>query len=176
MTLTKASAEDLATFLQNKNIKTKYLHSDIKPLERPKILNDLRSGKIDVLIGINLLREGLDLPEVSLIAILDADKEGFLRNKTSLLQSIGRVARNTEGRAILYADILTDSIKETIKETDRRRQYQKEYNRKHKIIAKSIKKSIAKTFLSDDEIVYNQKHTKEMLVYLERELQKSITN
>lgn len=176
LTLTKASAEDLATFLQNKNIKTKYLHSDIKPLERPKILNDLRSGKIDVLIGINLLREGLDLPEVSLIAILDADKEGFLRNKTSLLQSIGRVARNTEGRAILYADILTDSIKKTIKETDRRRQYQKEYNKKHNIIAKTIKKSITKTFLSDDEVVYNQKHTKEMLVYLERELQKSITN
>mgnify|MGYP000849921199 FL=1 len=176
LTLTKASAEDLSTFLQNQNIKTKYLHSDIKPLERPKILNDLRSGKIDVLIGINLLREGLDLPEVSLIAILDADKEGFLRNKTSLLQSIGRVARNTEGRAILYADTLTDSIKETIKETDRRRQYQKEYNQKHKIVAKTIKKSISKTFLGDDEIVYNQKHSKEMLAYLEKELQKSIAN
>ncbi len=176
LTLTKASAEDLATFLQNKNIKSKYLHSDIKPLERPKILNDLRSGKIDVLIGINLLREGLDLPEVSLIAILDADKEGFLRNRTSLLQSIGRVARNTEGRAILYADTMTDSIKATIKETDRRRKYQASYNKKHKIIAKTIKKSIDKTFLSDDEINYNQKHSKEMLVFLEKELQKSIEN
>jgi excinuclease ABC subunit B len=176
LTLTKASAEDLATFLQNKNIKTKYLHSDIKPLERPKILNDLRSGRIDVLIGINLLREGLDLPEVSLIAILDADKEGFLRNKTSLLQSIGRVARNTEGRAILYADTLTDSIKETIKETDRRRQHQKQYNKDNKIIAKTIKKSIEKSFLDNDEINFDKKHSKEMLVYLEKELQKSIEN
>jgi len=175
LTLTKFSAEDLSTFLQNKNIKTKYLHSDIKPLERPKILNDLRSGKIDVLIGINLLREGLDLPEVSLIAILDADKEGFLRNKTSLLQSIGRVARNTEGRAILYADTLTDSIKETIKETNRRREHQKEHNKKNKIIAKTIKKSIDKTFI-DEEIDFNKKHSKEVLVYLEKELQKSIEN
>ena len=174
LTLTKASAEDLSTFLQNKNIKTKYLHSDIKPLERPKIINDLRSGKIDVLIGINLLREGLDLPEVSLIAILDADKEGFLRNKTSLLQSIGRVARNTEGTAILYADNITDSIKETINETDRRRQYQREYNKKNNIKAKTIKKSIDKNYSEEEN--FNKKHSKEMLTYLERELQKAIQN
>lgn len=174
LTLTKASAEDLSTFLQNKNIKTKYLHSDIKPLERPKIINDLRSGKIDVLIGINLLREGLDLPEVSLIAILDADKEGFLRNKTSLLQSIGRVARNTEGTAILYADNITDSIKETINETDRRRQYQREYNKKNNIKAKTIKKSIDKNYSEEEN--FNKKHSKEMLTYLERELQKAIEN
>ncbi len=174
LTLTKTSAEDLSTFLQNKNIKTKYLHSDIKPLERPKIINDLRSGKIDVLIGINLLREGLDLPEVSLIAILDADKEGFLRNKTSLLQSIGRVARNTEGTAILYADNITDSIKETINETDRRRQYQREYNKKNNIKAKTIKKSIDKNYSEEEN--FNKKHSKEMLTYLERELQKAIEN
>ncbi len=176
LTLTKASAEDLTTFLKNKNIKVKYLHSDIKPLERPKILNDLRSGRIDVLVGINLLREGLDLPEVSLITILDADKEGFLRNKISLLQAIGRVARNTEGRAILYADRLTDSIAATIKETDRRRKHQIEYNKKNKITAKTIQKGIKKSFFDDDEKEYAQKHSKEMLVYLEKELQKSIEN
>jgi excinuclease ABC subunit B len=175
LTLTKASAEDLSTFLQNKGIKTKYLHSDIKPLERPKILNDLRSGKIDVLIGINLLREGLDLPEVSLIAILDADKEGFLRNKTSLLQSIGRVARNTEGTAILYADTITQSIQQTLDETNRRREYQRQYNKDNKITAKTIKKSIEDTFSNDDEN-YTKKHSKEMLVYLETQLQKSIEN
>lgn len=176
LTLTKASAEDLSTFLQNKNIKTKYLHSDIKPLERPQIINDLRSGKIDVLIGINLLREGLDLPEVSLIAILDADKEGFLRNRISLLQSIGRVARNTEGRALLYADNITQSIKETIEETDRRRKHQKSYNQKNKIIAKTIKKEIKSSFEKNDPSINNIPHSKQMITYLEGELKKAIEN
>lgn len=175
LTLTKASAEDLSTFLQNKNIKTKYLHSDIKPLERPQIINDLRSGKIDVLIGINLLREGLDLPEVNLIAILDADKEGFLRNKISLLQSIGRVARNTQGRAILYADVVTKSIQATLKETDRRRKYQQEYNKKHNIKAKTIKKSINDSFKNNEDYKYS-KQSSQIIVYLEKELKKAIEN
>ncbi len=176
LTLTKASAEDLTAFLNQKNIKVKYLHSDIKPLERPEIINDLRSGRIDVLVGINLLREGLDLPEVSLIAILDADKEGFLRNRISLLQSIGRVARNTEGRAILYADTVTKSIKETISETNRRRKHQIAYNKKHHINAKTIKKDILSSFKKDSKLEPTIKHGKEMMIYLEKELKKAIEN
>lgn len=141
-TLTKKMAEDLSTYLKEKNIKAEYLHSDIKTLERIKILTDFRKGKNDVLVGVNLLREGLDLPEVALIGILDADKAGFLRSETSLIQTIGRAARNAEGRVILYADEITDSIDYALKETKRRRDIQLAYNKKHGITAKTISKKI----------------------------------
>ena len=141
-TLTKRMAEDLAEFLAEEKIKTAYLHSEIKTLERPEILKKLRQGEFDVLVGINLLREGLDLPEVSLVAILDADKEGFLRNDTTLIQTIGRASRHLEGQAILYADKLTDSMKRAIDETNRRRQYQENYNKKHKIPPQAITKAL----------------------------------
>jgi len=142
-TLTKRIAEELADFLHNKNIKAAYLHSDVPTLERLEILHQLRLGKYDVLIGINLLREGLDLPEVSLVAILDADKEGFLRSKTSLIQTMGRAARHINGRVILYADQITESIKEAVKETEERREIQKKYNETHHIIPKTITKDLA---------------------------------
>lgn len=142
-TLTKRMAEDLTDYLSENGIKVKYLHSDIKTIERSEIIRDLRLGKFDVLVGINLLREGLDLPEVSLIAILDADKEGFLRSETSLIQTIGRAARNSEGRVIMYADKITRSMKKAIDETERRRKIQTEFNEKHGIIPTTIKKNIA---------------------------------
>jgi excinuclease ABC subunit B len=141
-TLTKKMAEDLASYLKDLNIKVQYLHSDIDTVERVDILRDLRLGEYDVLVGINLLREGLDLPEVSLVAILDADKEGFLRSKTSLVQTIGRAARHVEGKVILYADTITGSMKYAISETERRRKYQVEYNKKHNITPQSINKGI----------------------------------
>lgn len=141
-TLTKKMAEDLTDYFKELGIKVKYLHSDIKTLERTKIIRDLRLGKFDVLVGINLLREGIDVPEVSLVAILDADKEGFLRNERSLIQTIGRAARNVNGHVIMYADEITDSMQAAIDETKRRRHIQEEYNRKHHIIPKTIKKDI----------------------------------
>ena len=142
-TLTKRMAEDLTDYLSENGIKVKYLHSDIKTIERSEIIRDLRLGKFDVLVGINLLREGLDLPEVSLIAILDADKEGFLRSETSLIQTIGRAARNSEGRVIMYADKITRSMKKAIDETERRRKIQTEFNEKHGITPTTIKKNIS---------------------------------
>ena len=151
ITLTKRLAEEIADYLREKNIKTEYLHSEVKTLERSKTLQNLRKGDFDVLVGINLLREGLDLPEVALVAVLDADKEGFLRNYTSLTQTIGRAARHPNGRAILYADTLTGSIKKTIKETERRRKIQEEYNKKHGITPSAIKKEIRPPFWLEEK-------------------------
>ena len=141
-TLTKRMAEDVAEYLEEINIKAKYLHSEIKTLERVNILKDLRVGKFNVLVGVNLLREGLDLPEVSLVAILDADKEGFLRSETSLIQTMGRAARNINGTVILYCENITGSIKRAVKETNRRRKIQLEYNRKYQITPKTITKAV----------------------------------
>ena len=141
-TLTKKMAEDLTSYLSELNIKVKYMHSDIKALERMDIIRNLRLGEFDVLVGINLLREGLDIPEVSLVAILDADKEGFLRSERSLIQTIGRAARNTNGKVIMYADELTDSMDKAISETNRRRKIQMKYNKEHGIIPQTIKKDI----------------------------------
>jgi len=140
-TLTKRMAEELSRYMDKLSIKCRYIHSDIKPLERVEILRELRLGVIDVLIGVNLLREGLDLPEVSLVAILDADKEGFLRNERSLIQTIGRAARNEQGKVILYADTITDSMKRAMSETQRRRGIQEAYNTQHNIVPKTVKKS-----------------------------------
>ena len=150
-TLTKKMAEQLTEYLHENGIKVRYLHSDIDTLERIEIIRDLRQGLFDVLVGINLLREGLDIPECSLVAILDADKEGFLRSTRSLIQTIGRAARNAEGRVVLYADKLTDSIKYALDETNRRRQKQFEYNLAHNITPQTIKKSISNTLLTMTE-------------------------
>jgi len=145
LVLTKRSAEHLCEFLLNHGIKTHYLHSDIKTLKRSEIIKSLRKGEIEVLVGVNLLREGLDLPEVSLVAILDADKEGFLRNETTLIQAMGRAARHPEGRVILYADKMTQSLEKAIKETERRRKYQLEYNMKNGIKPQRIIKALHQT-------------------------------
>ena len=144
-TLTKKMAEDLTEYLKSLDIKVNYIHSDTKTLERLEIIRKLRLGEFDVLVGINLLREGLDIPEVSLVAILDADKEGFLRSERSLIQTIGRAARNTDGTVIMYADELTDSMEKAITETNRRRKIQEEYNKINNIVPKTIKKSIRDT-------------------------------
>ena len=144
-TLTKKMAEDLTQYLTGLDIKVRYMHSDIKALERMEIIRDLRLGKFDVLAGINLLREGLDIPEVSLVAILDADKEGFLRSERSLIQTIGRAARNVDGKVIMYADELTESMEKAIKETNRRRKIQEEYNKKNNITPQTIRKGVRDT-------------------------------
>jgi excinuclease ABC subunit B len=141
-TLTKRMAEDLSEYLAARGVRVRYLHSDIHTIERVEILRELRLGVFDVLVGINLLREGLDLPEVSLVAILDADKEGFLRSETSLIQTIGRAARNAQGKAVMYADRITGSMQRAIGETDRRRQVQAEYNAEHDIVPRTIVKSV----------------------------------
>jgi excinuclease ABC subunit B len=146
MTLTKRMAEDLTEFLKKENIRVTYLHSDIKAVDRMQILNQLRSDKIDVIVGINLLREGIDLPEVSLLMILDADKEGFLRSERSLIQIIGRCARNDHGRVILYADEVTDSMMNAVSETNRRRDIQKKYNEENNITPRTVKKAVRDVF------------------------------
>lgn len=180
-TLTKRMAEDLTDYLSENGIKVKYLHSDIKTIERSEIIRDLRLGKFDVLVGINLLREGLDLPEVSLIAILDADKEGFLRSETSLIQTIGRASRNSKGHVIMYADKITRSMKKAIDETERRRKIQTEFNEKHGITPTTIKKNIAeiiqvtKSTENVEEVKeeFSQEQIKNIIINLETEMYKA---
>ena len=141
-TLTKRMAEDLTDYMKEVGIRVKYLHSDIDTLERAEIIRDMRLDVFDVLVGINLLREGLDIPEITLVAILDADKEGFLRSETSLIQTIGRAARNAQGHVIMYADTMTDSMRNAITETNRRRRIQQKYNEEHGITPKTIQKAV----------------------------------
>lgn len=164
-TLTKKMSEDLTNYFKDIGIKVSYLHSDVETLERMGIIRDLRLGKYDVLVGINLLREGLDLPEVSLVAILDADKEGFLRSETSLIQTSGRAARNVLGKVIMYGDRITNSMEKTISETSRRRQIQDDYNKKYNIEPQSIKKSIREiieaTMVAEDSVNYEETFSKE---------------
>ena len=168
-TLTKKMAENLTSYLENLGIKVRYMHHDIDSIERMEIIRDLRLGEFDVLVGINLLREGLDLPEVSLVAILDADKEGFLRSESSLIQTTGRAARNSEGRVIMYADVVTNSMEKAISETDRRREIQIKYNEKHGIIPKTIKKDIRKILeISTKEVVEDKTKTGKKLSAIEK--------
>jgi len=166
-TLTKRMAEDLSEYLAEEKIKTQYLHSEIKTLERPEILRNLRLGKYDVVVGVNLLREGLDLPEVSLVAILDADKEGFLRNETTLIQTVGRVSRHPQGLAIMYADKITYSMKRAIDETNRRRKIQKDYNEKHGLqpqaITKGVRPSIVEVTRTEKPTTAGKEYLKEYL-------------
>ena len=182
-TLTKKMAEDLTEYLKSLDIKVNYMHSDTKALERMEIIRNLRLGEFDVLVGINLLREGLDIPEVSLVAILDADKEGFLRSERSLIQTIGRAARNTDGTVIMYADELTDSMDKAITETNRRRKIQKEYNEKHgitpKTINKSVRETIAITNVEDIGVEYKlekNENIKEVIAGLTDEMLKYAAN
>lgn len=178
MALTKRLAEDIAEYLTEAGIKAEYLHSEIKTLDRPERLKKLRTGEVDVMVGINLLREGLDLPEVSFIAILDADKEGFLRNETTLLQIIGRAARHVNGKVILYADTVTGSMGAAIRETDRRRKIQEEYNLTHNITPQQIKKEIRKSILDDTKkgevFTLPEGPMKEIKKSLEREMKKAV--
>jgi len=183
-TLTKKMAEDLTEYLDENGVKVRYMHSDIDTLERIEIIRDLRLGVFDVLIGINLLREGLDIPECALVAILDADKEGFLRSERSLIQTIGRAARNVDGKVILYADKETESIKKAINETNRRRTKQIEYNKKNKITAQSIKSKIndilegvfEKDYVTFDNDIPIGDNLKKHLKMLEKEMKRAADN
>ena len=182
-TLTKKMAEDLTSYLAGIDIKVRYMHSDIKALERMEIIRDLRMGEFDVLVGINLLREGLDIPEVSLVAILDADKEGFLRSERSLIQTIGRAARNTDGKVIMYADELTESMEKAITETNRRRKIQSEYNKKHNITPKTINKAIRDTIkatmiedIQEEYHIEQEESIEEVIAKLTEEMLKYAAN
>jgi excinuclease ABC subunit B len=187
-TLTKKMAEDLTDYLKEVGIKVRYLHSDIKTLERMSILRDLRLGTFHVLIGINLLREGLDLPEVSLVAILDADKEGFLRSERSLIQTIGRAARNADGRVLMYADTITESMDKAIKETERRRKIQIAYNEKHGITPQTIRKKVRDVieatkvaeskadYLADAKGKMSKRDREAMIARLEAEMKEAAKN
>ena len=179
-TLTIRMAEELTTYLKKLNLKVAYLHSEVKTLERLKIIRDLRLGKYDVLVGINLLREGLDIPEVSLVAIMDADKQGFLRSTRSLIQTIGRAARNENGHVIMYADSMSDSMKEAIEETQRRRTIQEAYNKEHNITPKTIKKEIRDVVTivdTEDVVEHKQKvNSKKVMEEIELEMKEAAKN
>jgi len=176
LTLTKRLAEEITDYLVEKGIKTQYIHSEIKTMDRPEIFKNFRQGKYNVLVGINLLREGIDLPEVALVAILDADKEGFLRNKTTLIQTMGRAARHLNGRAILYADKMTLSMQSAINEINRRRKIQEDYNKKHKITPTAIIKDIRDWGFSKKEDIAEEfwvVHDKKLL---EKEMKEAAQN
>ena len=164
-TLTKKMAEDLTNYMREVGIRVRYLHSDVDTLERMEIIRDMRMNVFDVLVGINLLREGLDIPEITLVAILDADKEGFLRSETSLIQTIGRAARNADGHVIMYADTITDSMGRALDETNRRRKIQEEYNEAHGITPQTIKKAVR------DLISISREVKKEDTIYAEKDLE-----
>ena len=167
-------SEELTNYLKELNIKVAYLHSEVKTLERLKIIQDLRLGVYDCVVGINLLREGLDIPEVSLICILDADKQGFLRSSRSLIQTIGRCARNEFGKVIMYADTISDAMDEAIKETKRRREVQEKYNKEHNIvpktITKEIKEIISNDIVKDDKKKISKKDKEKLIISLEEEM------
>ena len=181
-TLTIRMAEELTNYLKNLDIKVAYLHNEVKTLERIKIIRDLRLGKYDVVVGINLLREGIDIPEVSLIAILDADKQGFLRSDRSLIQTIGRCARNANGHVIMYADNMSDAMNKAIKETERRRRIQEEYKQKHGIIPKTIVKEIRELITNEDEdkkdkkTAYSKKEKQKLIENIEKEMMEAARN
>lgn len=182
-TLTIRMSEELTNYLKNADIKVAYLHNEIKTLERMEIVRDLRLGKYDVVVGVNLLREGIDIPEVSLIAILDADKQGFLRSERSLIQTIGRAARNSNGHVIMYADSMSDAMEKSIKETERRRSIQEEYNKKNDIIPTTIKKEIQGLIKNTDEVkneeiskAYNKKDKKKIMEKIEKEMMEAAKN
>ena len=176
-TLTKRMAEDLTQYMAELGIRVKYLHSDIDTLERAEIIRDLRLDVFDVLVGINLLREGLDIPEITLVAILDADKEGFLRSETSLIQTIGRAARNSEGHVIMYADKITDSMKVAIEETERRRRLQQAYNEEHGITPQTIQKSVRELIAVSKKIAADEvKMEKDPESMSRKELEKLIAD
>lgn len=182
-TLTIRMSEELTNYLKNADIKVAYLHNEIKTLERMEIVRDLRLGKYDVVVGVNLLREGIDIPEVSLIAILDADKQGFLRSERSLIQTIGRAARNSNGHVIMYADSISDAMDKSIQETQRRRTIQQKYNEEHNIIPTTIKKEIQDLIKNTDEVkneeiskVYNKKDKKKIMEKIEKEMMEAAKN
>lgn len=173
-TLTKRMAEDLTDYMRDVGIKVKYLHSDIDTLERIEIVRDLRLGIFDVLVGINLLREGLDIPEITLVAILDADKEGFLRSETSLIQTVGRAARNSEGHVIMYADTITQSMQVAISETNRRREIQDVYNKEHGIVPQTIVKEVRDIISNENNPEELQEASKDVESMTRKELEEAI--